>query len=262
MTSAALTVSLNGVRMSYVTPKRYREYLLHPFRRPARLEALREITMGVPAGRRLAVFGENGAGKTTLLKLIAGLLLPTGGEIIVNGFDTVRHGNEVRQHIGYVINEERSFFWRLSGFENLRFFAALENLFGQSARLRIETVLDDVGLTKHAHRPVAQYSCGMRQRLALARGLLGDPKILLLDEPTRSLDPRGTDSIHELLGGNLARGRTMIMATNRFEDAAMLCGHLAVIRAGTVVATSQIDGRGALQQVVGFVRDQLGCAPA
>lgn len=253
-------VHLCDVKMGYALPRRYRDYVLRPLHRRRRFEALRGISLRIPTGQHLAVFGENGAGKTTLLKLISGLLLPTHGRVLVGEHDTVRHMREIRRQVACVINEERSFYWRLTGLENLRFFAALENLFGEPAHARMQELLVAVGLGAHGDRRVAEYSSGMRQRLALARGLLTSPSILLLDEPTRSLDPRGTDAIHHLLAGPLTGGKTMIIATNRFEDAAALCEQVIVIRDGGIAAASAVNGNGALAQVVGFVRNQLDSA--
>lgn len=225
--------------------------------RQASTAALRGVNLSVERGERMAVFGENGAGKSTLLRLIAGLLIPSNGRVLVAGVDASCRASRLARRVGYVLGEERSFYWRLSGLENMRFFAALEQRFGSAANQEIERLLHGVGLAERASRPVAEYSAGMRQRLALARGLLGDPEILLLDEPTRSLDPAGTDVIHELLSGALARQRTLLVATNRFEDAANLCTRISVLREGRIAANEELPESASLETLTRFVRTHL-----
>ncbi len=153
----------------------------------------------VEKGDRIAVMGPNGAGKTTLLKLIGGLLLPTAGDIVVNGFSTVHHNSAARKSVGFVLNEERSFFWRLTAAQNLEFFGALDNLWGADLRDRIRELIPLVGLEEAADKPISAYSSGMKQRLALARGLIAEPEVLILDEPTRALDPVACDELIELI---------------------------------------------------------------
>jgi len=256
-TSIPEMLVLRDVRMTYVQPRRYRDYVMRPFQPPQRLEALRGVNLLVPVGERIAIFGENGAGKTTLLKLIAGLLLPSGGEVLLNGHDTAHHGPLIRRHVGYILNEERSFYWRLTGRENLEYFAALDEMFGAETRDRIGALVAKVGLNGQADRRVAEYSAGMKQRLAIARGLLTNPDLLLLDEPTRSLDPIGTAKIHELLREAIGADQTMIVATNRLEDAATLCRHMAILRHGTIAATGPVDAAKPLEGVASFVHRQL-----
>ncbi len=198
-TESEIAVCLNSVSMRFVVPRTLSSYALRPFQSAACVQALRDVRMTVRAGERIALFGVNGAGKTTVLKLISGLILPSSGEVLIRGRSTGRHDHKVRRDVGYVINEERSFYWRLTGSQNLEFIAGLDNLTGSRARDCIRELLRQVGLAQAADRRVADYSAGMKQRLAIARGLLTAPNILLLDEPTRSLDPLGVISIHELL---------------------------------------------------------------
>lgn len=205
----------------------------------------------------MALFGENGAGKTTLLKVIAGALVPTNGEVRVGGRLTNPRWESERPRIGHVLAEDRSFFWRLSGYENLKFFAALENIFGASADRKIDELLHEVGLDASASRRVGEYSTGMRQRLGIARGLLTDPEVLLLDEPTRSLDPAAAEEVWSLLSGRLAMGRALLVATNRFEDAQSLCDTVAVLRRGRLVANRSFDKPLVASELVSFVRENL-----
>jgi ABC-2 type transport system ATP-binding protein len=235
-------ISIRDVTMRFPIAKRYRDWLLTPFSPRKVSTALERTTLGVQAGDRIAVMGPNGAGKTTLLRLMGGLLLPTEGEIIVNGFSTLRHNSAARKSVGFVLNEERSFFWRLTGVQNLEFFGALDNLWGAVLRDRIRELISLVGLEGAAGRPVAAYSSGMKQRLALARGLIAEPEVLILDEPTRALDPIACDEIVELIMGRIYQGsrKTLLIATHRMEEAMKLCNKVAVINGGQLKAFDSI----------------------
>jgi ABC-2 type transport system ATP-binding protein len=238
-------IRVETASMCYPIAKRYRDWLLHPWR-PRRLaEALRDVDLTIEAGEHVALVGPNGAGKTTLLKLLGGLLYPTRGAVRVDGLDTASHNLHARRRIGLVINEERSFYWRLSGSQNLEFFGALENLRGRALEGRITALLDLVGLAGAADQRVAEYSSGMRQRLAIARGMLADPDVLLLDEPTRSLDPLGAIEIRRLIGGGIhqERSRTLVVATNQIADVSELCERLLLIHGGQIRVEAAVEGK-------------------
>ena len=236
-------VSARSVTMRFPIAKRYRELALHPFRPRRQFQALTDVNVTVEKGDRIAVLGPNGAGKTTLLKLIGGLLLPTKGQIIVNGHDTLRQNNAARKSVGFVMNEERSFFWRLTGIQNLEFFAALDNLSGLTARERIGELVRFVGLEDHAGKPVATYSSGMKQRLALARGLLSEPEVLILDEPTRTLDPVACEDLINLILERLHHDsrKTLLIATHRLEEVMKLCDKVVVISQGRILAVDRLS---------------------
>lgn len=229
--------------MRFPIVKRYRELVLHPFRPKRVFTALSSATFAIQPGDRIAVLGPNGAGKTTLLKLIGGLLLPTEGEIMVNGFSTSRHNTTARNSVGFVMNEERSFFWRLTATQNLEFFAALDNLSGADIRKKCLELIRFVGLEEHADKPVATFSSGMKQRLALARGLIGEPEILILDEPTRTLDPIACEDLVALINNRLHKDsrKTILIATHRLEEAMQLCDKVMVINRGQMLAYDRIE---------------------
>lgn len=231
-------ISARNVTMRFPIVKRYREMILHPFRPRRTCTALDGITLEIEQGDRIAVLGPNGAGKTTLLKLIGGLLLPTQGEIVVNGFDTLEHNSAARKSVGFVLNEERSFFWRLSGVQNLEFFGALDNLWGVELQNRITELMGLVGLEEAGEKTISGYSSGMKQRLALARGLIAQPEVLILDEPTRALDPVACDEFLELILGRIHRDsrKTLLIATHRLEEAVKLCNKVLIIDRGHVKA--------------------------
>jgi ABC-2 type transport system ATP-binding protein len=227
-------ISVRDVTMRFPITKRYREWVLAPLRERDSFTALRHTTLEIQSGNRVAVMGPNGAGKTTLLKLIGGLLFPTEGEVIVNGFSTLNHNASARKSVGFVFNEERSFFWRLTGLQNLEFFGALDNLSGAHLRDRIHYLIRLVGLENAANKVVSGYSSGMKQRLALARVLIAEPEVLILDEPTRALDPLACDEMVELLLADIHQNsnKTLLIATHRPEEAMTLCNKVMIIDGG------------------------------
>jgi ABC-2 type transport system ATP-binding protein len=237
------TISVRDVSMRFPVAKRYRELILQPFRSRRMHTALTGANLEVEKGDRIAIMGPNGAGKTTLLKLIGGLLLPSVGDIVVNGYSTVQHNTAARKSVGFVLNEERSFFWRLSAVQNLEFFGALDNLHGKDLQDRLRDLLHLVGLEKAADKPIATYSSGMKQRLALARGLIADPEVLILDEPTRALDPVACDELVDLILSRIHTdsGKTLLIATHRPEEALRLCNKVLVIDSGRLRAFDVID---------------------
>ncbi|HEX4277628.1 MAG TPA: ABC transporter ATP-binding protein [Bryobacteraceae bacterium] len=237
------TISVRDVSMQFPVAKRYRELILQPFRSRRMHTALTGANLEVEKGDRIAIMGPNGAGKTTLLKLIGGLLLPSVGDIVVNGYSTVQHNTAARKSVGFVLNEERSFFWRLSAVQNLEFFGALDNLHGKDLQDRLRDLLHLVGLEKAADKPIATYSSGMKQRLALARGLIADPEVLILDEPTRALDPVACDELVDLILSRIHTdsGKTLLIATHRPEEALRLCNKVLVIDSGRLRAFDVID---------------------
>jgi ABC-2 type transport system ATP-binding protein len=224
--------------MRFPIVKRYRELIFHPLRPRRVATALQGVNLEVEHGDRIAVMGPNGAGKTTMLKLIAGLLLPTEGEVLVNGRSTLRYNAAARTSVGFVFNEERSFFWRLSAVQNLEFFGALDNLRGTDLRRRIHELIHLVGLEDAANALVGDFSSGMKQRLALARGLMAEPDVLILDEPTRALDPVACDELIDLIMRRIYRDarKTLLIATHRLEEATRLCTKILIIDEGRLRA--------------------------
>jgi ABC-2 type transport system ATP-binding protein len=236
-------ISARGVTMQFPVAKRYRELLLHPFRHRHVVTAIESVNLEVKKGDRIALLGPNGAGKTTLLKLIGGLLLPTQGEMLVNGYNTLRHNSAARKSVGFVMNEERSFFWRLNARQNLEFFAALDNLSGKTMEERVRELMHFVGLEAHVEKSVSTYSSGMKQRLALARGLIAEPEVLILDEPTRALDPIACEDLNDLIIERLHKGsrKTLLIATHRLEEAIRLCDKALVINQGKIMAFDRLS---------------------
>ena len=236
-------IAVENVTMRFPIPKRYREWVLSPLQ-PRRVStALSHVSVEVQAGDRIAVMGPNGAGKTTLLKLIGGLLLPSEGRVLVKGCSTLDEGTAARKSVGFVFNEERSFFWRLTGAQNLEFFGALDNLHGRELRERVQNLLELVGLKNDGSKLVSAYSAGMKQRLAIARVLIADPDVLILDEPTRALDPVACDEFVELILANIHHNfrKTLLIATHRSEDASLLCNKVMIVEGGGIRSMKSID---------------------
>lgn len=219
----------------------YRDLLLRPFRQEE-ITAVRGATLQVQEGELFGLLGPNGAGKTTLIKMLCTLILPSDGTARVGGYDVVSEAEQVKRLVGLVNCEERSFFWRLTGRQNLEFFAALYNLRPREAYRRIEELLALVGLTDCADRRFHGYSTGMRQRLAIARGLLSMPPILFMDEPTRSLDPISAQELRAFVRKQLvdALGRTVVLVTQRLEEAEELCDRIAVMNKGRIIVCGTV----------------------
>lgn len=237
--------------------KRYprRADLLHVFRRRAgegAVTALDGVDLELRAGVIYGLVGHNGAGKTTLLKILAGLVLPTAGEVRVGAVDAVARPRALREQVGLVVADERSFFWRISVEENLRFFAALQGHRGAERRRVVESTLERVGLAEVAGAPFRGLSTGQRQRLAIARGMLSDPPVLLMDEATRSLDPQGARDVRTFVR-EVARARpdrVVVYSSHVLAEVEDLCDEAIVIRGGRVAgrgpAASPDDGPGVL----------------
>jgi ABC-2 type transport system ATP-binding protein len=224
--------------------KRYPRGGLSPFRRhPKQQAALRHVSFAVQPGETLGLLGPNGAGKTTLLKLIATLLYPSEGHIYLYGVDVVDDPLRCRRQLGWVASDERSFYWRLSGQHNLTFFATLYGVPNREIDRRVRYLLEVTGLEHAADVPFHSYSSGMKQKLAIARGLLGNPSVILYDEPTRSLDPLSAQEIREWLIRNRSYtpATAHVVATNQLQEAEQLCDRVLILSQGTVIAYGTID---------------------
>ncbi|MCP4589399.1 MAG: ABC transporter ATP-binding protein [bacterium] len=205
--------------------------------------ALRNVSLRVEPGEMLGLLGPNGAGKTTLLKIIAALLYPTSGRVEVHGHSVFESNSRGRGLIGLVTCDERSFYWRLTGRQNLRFFAALYGLSKGQFVTRSESLLETTGLSRAADLPYHTYSAGMKQKLAIIRGLLSEPRLVLYDEPTRSLDPLSTQNVRAWIISKRAAApeQTHIIATNQLEEAEQLCDRVVIINRGVLIAQGTID---------------------
>jgi ABC-2 type transport system ATP-binding protein len=206
-------------------------------RRVKEIEAVRGVSFEIEKGELFGLLGPNGAGKTTTIKMLITLLIPTSGSARVLGHDVVKDAREVRKRIGYVFGGERGVYERLSGYDNLRYFAELYGVPAKVQKARIEELLELVGLKGREHERAEGYSRGMKQRLHVARGLLHDPEVLFLDEPTIGLDPVGARELRATIASLTEAGKTILLTTHYMFEADALCDRIAVISQGKIVAT-------------------------
>jgi ABC-2 type transport system ATP-binding protein len=231
-------VVLEGISKSFPVRRSWGAMLRQPFARPL-APVLRNVSCAVSEGEFFGLLGPNGAGKTTLFKMLATLVLPDAGRATVRGFDVVADSARVREVLAPVIADERSLYWRLTAFENLELFAALQRMRGAAVRTRVDEVLHVVGLSDTAHKIVGAFSSGMKQRLLIARALVAQPRILLLDEPTRSLDPISARTFRAFLREEISgrQGCTVLLATHSADEVMELCDRVAVLDHGRLLAT-------------------------
>jgi ABC-2 type transport system ATP-binding protein len=207
------------------------------------VQALAGVSFDVGRGEVVSLLGPNGAGKSTLLRILGTTILPDSGTVTVAGHDVLHDAAGARRSLGVMIGDERSHYWRLSGRRNLVFFAALAGMSRREAAARTQQLLEEVRLTEAADRRVGEYSSGMRARLALARALLADPPLLLLDEPTRNLDPLSASHFRQSTSRLAHEGRAGILfATHNLHEAVAISTRILVLSAGRIVLEEQAQG--------------------
>ena len=230
-------ISIRNLSKTYpVAFRRLRAFFRRPVKEP--VEALRDVSFEVPTGEIFGLIGRNGAGKTTLTKIVATLVQPTTGSVSVHGYDSVSDDEHVRRHIGLATAEERSFYWRLNCEQNLMFFARLHGLSDRAAKQRIEGVISKLELEEVARRRFGELSTGNKQRLAVARAMLTSPPVLLLDEPTRSLDPLAAARTRELIRSLAEQDPpvTIFLTSHNLDEVETLCARVAIISRGRIRA--------------------------
>lgn len=235
-------IQVRNLSKVFPVSKSYRELLFSPFQRKT-VTALRSIDLTVDKGDLFGLLGSNGAGKTTLIKILCTLVLPTSGTACIDGLDVCKDSGKVKPKIGYVIGDERSFYWRLTGKQNLRFFAVLNNIPHGQINKRVSQLLDLVGLTAQGDKMFKEYSTGMKKMLAIARGMLTNPEILIMDEPTSGLDPMVAMKIKNFIKGTLVNieKKTVLLATHNLAEVEQLCNRIAVLDSGEVKATGTVE---------------------
>ena len=205
------------------------------------VDAVKGVSFQVERGELFGLLGPNGAGKTTTIKMLITLLLPSSGHASVLGHDVVAEARAVRRSIGYVFGGDRGLYERLSAVDNLRYFSELYGVPPREQRARIGELIELVGLTGREKERVEGFSRGMRQRLHIARGLLHDPAVLFLDEPTIGIDPVGARELRTTIATLRDQGKTILLTTHYMFEADELCDRIAVIRSGTIVASGTPD---------------------
>jgi len=198
------------------------------------------VSLDVYPGQVLALIGQNGAGKTTTVRMLTSLLVPTRGRALVAGFDVVKSPDQVRASVG-VLTEQHGLYLRMSGLEYLDFYGKIYRLDAAERQKRIRRWLDYFGLVEVAKRPIGQYSKGMRQKLALARSLIHEPPVLLLDEPTSAMDPESAQLVRNAIASLRSEQRTIVICTHNLVEAEMLANKIAIIYRGRILTSGNID---------------------
>jgi len=214
--------------------------ILH--RTKTQVVAVKDISFEVDYGELFGVVGPNGAGKTTTIKMLTTMLIPTSGRAFVLGYDAEKDITRVRERIGIVLGGERGLYTRVSAVENLNYFADLYGVPKNVRDKRVKELLDFMGLSDRAHDRVETFSKGMKQRLHLARGLINDPDIVFLDEPTVGLDPEISIETRRMVKELAEKGKTILLTTHYMFEADELCRRVAVIRNGEIVALDTPSG--------------------
>ncbi|MCH4816085.1 MAG: ABC transporter ATP-binding protein [Saccharolobus sp.] len=199
------------------------------------IKAVDDVSFEIERNTTGALVGPNGAGKTTVIKMLSTLIIPSSGDAIVNGYSITREEKKVRESIGLVTVSERLFYYRLTALENLVFFASLQNLSLYDARRRAREVLEIVGLSEWENIPYMKFSTGMQRKLALARALITDPPVLLLDEPTLGLDPLSARMFRDLVR-RIGRDKTILLTSHYMKDIEELAEKIILLKKGKVIA--------------------------
>ena len=204
--------------------------------------AVEDISFTINTGELFGMVGPNGAGKTTTVKMLSTLLLPTSGTAEIFGLDIQRDTNKIRPRIGFTFGGNKGLYSRLSGLDNLRYFAELYRIDLGKINKRVSELLEVVGLTGREHDRVETYSSGMQQRLHLARAMLHDPDLIFLDEPTVGIDPIGAREIRSLVKNLVALGKTILLTSHYMYEMEELCDRIAVVNHGKIIALNTPAG--------------------
>lgn len=235
-------IEVNNLYKEFYKSRTILDSIARPFKKGRPKVVLDRINLKVKRNELFCLVGPNGAGKTTLIKILCTLIMPTDGRAFVNGYDVIKEDRKARESIGLISGEERSFFWRLSGLENLRFFAALYNIPSSRLPREIERVLSIAGIDEPDKR-FQEYSAGARQRLGIARALLREPEILFMDEPAKSLDPLMAASFRKFIREVLVikHKKTVFFTTHQLNEAEMMADKLAILDKGQIKACGTLD---------------------
>ena len=227
-------IEIRNVSKAYPVDQGIRQLLRRRERRPA----LEDVSLTIRKGECFGILGINGAGKTTLLKIVSTLIVPDTGYVKVQGYDVARESGPARAAIGICSSDERAYYMRLTAWENMAFFARLQGLSESATRKRIDELAQWLGIADRMHSTVRSFSTGMKQRLALIRAMLSDPPILLLDEPTKALDPITALNFRQAVRDRLVVGehKTVILATNQLDEAWSMCDRMAILHERRVAA--------------------------
>ncbi len=198
---------------------------------------IKNVSFDVRKGEIFGFLGPNGAGKTTTIRMLVDLIKPTSGEVLICGYHVQREPEEALRHVGCIVENPEAYSY-MSGWENLEHFARMQRGID---RARIEEVVSIVGLEARIHDKVKTYSLGMRQRLGIAQALLGKPKLLILDEPTNGLDPKGIKELREFVRTLADQGMSLFISSHLLSEIQLMCDRVAIISRGEVLAVGTVD---------------------
>lgn len=202
--------------------------------------AVDSVNLSVEAGQILAILGQNGAGKTTTVRMLTALLSPTRGWARVAGYDVVKNGHDVRSSVG-VLTEQHGLYMRMTAIEYLDFFGQVYNLAPEARKSRSDNLLEYFGLEEAAKRRIGEYSKGMRQKLALARAMMHDPGVLLLDEPTSAMDPESARLVRDEIARLKSSQRTIVICSHNLTEVEALADQIAIIYRGRILIQGSLD---------------------
>ncbi|HZK35195.1 MAG TPA: ATP-binding cassette domain-containing protein [Bacillota bacterium] len=205
------------------------------------VEAVKDVTFTVNKGQIVGLLGENGAGKTTTLRVLATMLKPTAGSAMVNGYDIVKQANDVRRDIGILFGGEVGLYDRLTGRENIDYFAKLNGLNQEEADSSIEELVQDFQMQEYIDKRVGKYSRGMKQRVAISRSIVHKPTVMLFDEPTVGLDVSAAKIVHDFILKCKAEGRAIIFSSHTMQEVERLCDRIIMIHKGSIIEDGSKD---------------------
>ncbi len=205
------------------------------------IQALKSIDLSIEQGELFGLLGPNGAGKTTLIKCLATLLIPSHGKIMINNFEIGRQDTQIRASLGCLLGGERSIYWKLTGRENLEYFAALYHLSPAKTKTQIKRLTRLLNLSPLLDRPVETYSSGQKMTLVFARTLINDAPILILDEPTNALDVPSAQTMRRIIKTLSNEGYTIILTSHQMTEIEELCQRVAIVDRGTIIAEGTIQ---------------------
>ena len=205
------------------------------------VEALKGVSLEIRPGEVFGLLGPNGAGKTTLIKCLTTLLLPTSGRVWINGYELTKQDNAIRATVGCMLMGERGLYWKLTGRENLVFFGALYHLSPTERKKRADAIIAKLDLVEIADRSVETYSSGQKMKLAFAKALINDAPLLILDEPTNTLDVPSARELRAVVRELNTEGKTVIYTTHIMSEAETLCDHVAIVDRGEVLALGTVS---------------------
>lgn len=240
--SKSTIIETHDLSKHFIPSTNLLDFIPRVFKKGPVIKAVDRVNIKIKKGEIFGLLGPNGAGKTTLIKMLCTLIFPTHGKAYVNGFEIVKNGHKVRRSLGLVTGEERSFYWRLSGRQNLKFFGALHNMEPEEINRKIDYLVELLDMQEYMDNRFNEYSTGMKQHLAIARSLLSDAKILFMDEPTKSLDYPSANKLRKFIKERIVGQdkRTVFFTTHILKEAVDFADRIALMDKGQIKALGTV----------------------